>query len=155
MIADELNSLFEAKNLTPRQIARMSGIAESTISRILKKQTADPSFETVVNLVKAVDGSLDEMVGITPPADPVTALKVNYEQLLAVKDEQIADKDKQIADKEAQLAVREKRITTLMWILVGLCVFVLAIVALFVYDFMHLDRGWIQQAIDRLWEGMM
>ena len=101
MIADDLKALFDSKNLSNRQVAKLSGISESSISRILRKETEDPGFQTIAHLVKTVGGSLDVMTGIASATDPVVALKASYDALLASRGELLAEKDKEIAHREA------------------------------------------------------
>ena len=59
MKTEFLKELKEKSKLTTKQISDLSGIPESTISRILSGQTDNPTFDTVCALVKAMGGSLD------------------------------------------------------------------------------------------------
>ena len=70
MLCDQLRALKDAKQLTTQQIADKSGVPASTVSRILSGQTDSPSFQTVCDIVKAMDGSVDELVGIRPKQPP-------------------------------------------------------------------------------------
>lgn len=155
MIADDLKALFDSKNLSNRQVAKLSGISESSISRILRKETEDPGFQTIAHLVKTVGGSLDVMTGIVSPTDPVVALKASYDALLASKGELLAEKDKEIAHRDAQIIEKRRTIHLLSWICTGLFVFFILTVALFVFDFLNPDRGWIRYALERLQTGML
>lgn len=85
MIADDLKALFDSKNLSNRQVAKLSGISESSISRILRKETEDPGFQTIAHLVKTVGGSIDVMTGIASATDPVVALKASYPMMLCLQ----------------------------------------------------------------------
>ena len=72
MLATQLKLLKEKRKLTTQQLSDLSGVPVGTINRILSGQTDNPSFQTVCDLVMAMDGSLDELVGIqaeTPPAE--------------------------------------------------------------------------------------
>lgn len=44
----------------------MSDLPDATIRKIFSGETADPRFETVVKLVYAMGGSIDEMLGNAP-----------------------------------------------------------------------------------------
>ena len=64
MLATQLKLLKEKRKLTTQQLSDLSGVPVGTINRILSGQTDNPSFQTVCDLVMAMDGSLDELVGI-------------------------------------------------------------------------------------------
>lgn len=90
MITERLKKLKEERGLTAKQISELSGIPESTVSRVLSGQTDNPGFDTVSALVKAMDGSLDAMTGIKQPekveASPIILM---YEKMLADKNRTI------------------------------------------------------------------
>ena len=67
MLYKALRELKEEKNLSTNQIAARSGIPASTISRILSGQTDSPNILTIAAIVNAMEGSLDELVGIKEP----------------------------------------------------------------------------------------
>lgn len=88
MNTEELKKLKSESKLTTKQISELSGIPESTISRVLSGQTDNPTFDTVCAIVKAMGGSLDKIVD--PQADlaqsdasPLIAL---YEKIIAQKE---------------------------------------------------------------------
>ena len=87
----ELKRLKEESKLTTKQISDLSGIPESTISRILSGQTDNPTFDTVYAIVKAMGGSLDQLTDIpteteTEDPSPLVAL---YAQVITDKDRYI------------------------------------------------------------------
>ena len=51
------------RKLTNQQLSDLSGVPVGTINRILSGQTDNPSFQTVCDMVMAMDGSLDELGG--------------------------------------------------------------------------------------------
>ncbi len=65
MIAERLKALKNKQKLTTAQIAELSGVSESTVSRILSGQGDNATFSTMVAIVTAMNGSLDEVAGIT------------------------------------------------------------------------------------------
>lgn len=93
------------------------------------------------------------MTGIVSPTDPLIALKASYDTLLASKTELLAEKDKEIAHRDSQIDEKRRTIRLLSWICVGLFGFFVLIVALFVYDFLNPDRGWIRRVIERMQTG--
>lgn len=82
-----LKELKENCKLTTKQISGLSGVPESTISRILSGQTDNPTFDSVCAIVKAMGGSLDKLTEIhtdshAEAASPLLAL---YEKVIAEK----------------------------------------------------------------------
>ena len=65
MLSEDLSTLKAAANLTAKEIAQRADVSESTLSRILTGETADPSFATVARLVSVMGGSLDVIAGIS------------------------------------------------------------------------------------------
>lgn len=91
MKAEDLKKMKNECGLTTRQISELSGIPESTISRVLSGQTDNPTFDTVCAIVKAMGGSLDklaDMPGTPDRAEPSPLVKL-YEQSLADKNRYI------------------------------------------------------------------
>lgn len=65
MIGSKLKELKELRKMTTNEISKKSGIPASTISRILSEQTESASFDNVCGIVIALEGSIDELVGIS------------------------------------------------------------------------------------------
>lgn len=90
MIADDLKRMKEERKLTAKQISDLSGIPESTVSRVLSGQTDNPGFDTVSLIVRAMGGSLDELTGIKSsqqtPVEPIIKL---YEKMITEKNKVI------------------------------------------------------------------
>ena len=91
MKAEDLKKMKNECGLTTRQISELSGIPESTISRVLSGQTDNPTFDTVCAIVKAMGGSLDQLTDIpteteTEDPSPLVAL---YEKVITDKDRYI------------------------------------------------------------------
>ena len=73
MISAKLRELKERKGLTNHEISELSGVPESSLARILSGQTDNPSYQSVADIVRALDGSMDELSGIAPPPAPAPA----------------------------------------------------------------------------------
>lgn len=115
MIHDYLRTLKDERKMTNHQLAELSGVPLSSVHRILSGQTDNPSFQTICDLVVALGGSLDEMVGIKSKERPVDAgLTVKIEML-----------EKMIADKDCTIANKERWIIRLVCIACGLVAFIL------------------------------
>ena len=96
MISEYLKTLKNKKNLTNQDLSDLSGVPIGTINRIMANQTDNPSFQTVCDIVIALEGSLDEMAGIQPKKDKENeSVKLNsemetlYKQILVSKDKWI------------------------------------------------------------------
>jgi len=91
MLSTQLKLLKEKRKLTNQQVADLSGVPIGTINRIMAGQTDNPSFQTVCDIVMAMDGSLDELVGIreeTPQEKKASNREIIqlYEDMLANKE---------------------------------------------------------------------
>ena len=85
MLATQLKLLKEKRKLTTQQLSDLSGVPVGTINRILSGQTDNPSFQTVCDLVMAMDGSLDELVGAEKKAQASQEILRLYEEMIATK----------------------------------------------------------------------
>lgn len=87
MKTEDLKKWKEERKLTTKQISNLSGIPESTVSRILSGQTDNPTFDTICALVKAMDGSLDTLAGMQNHSDSsdTLALIALYKKVIAEK----------------------------------------------------------------------
>lgn len=65
MIGSKLKELKELRKMSTNEISKRSGIPASTISRILSEQTESASFDNICGIAIALDGSIDELIGIS------------------------------------------------------------------------------------------
>ena len=93
MKTEDLRKLKDSCNLTTKQLSDLSGVPESTISRILSGQTDNPTFDTVCAIVKAMGGSLDTLSGIHQPEGHTAA---NSPPLIELYEKVVASKNKYI-----------------------------------------------------------
>lgn len=70
MLHERLQALMNQKKMTITGVSKLSGVPETTVRNIVTGKTPDPGLQNVVDIVKAMNGSLDEIVGIERP--PVT-----------------------------------------------------------------------------------
>ena len=97
MLSTQLKLLKEKRKLTTQQLSDLSGVPVGTINRILSGQTDNPSFQTVCDLVLAMDGSLDEIVGIKDLPEEGAEKKARAsEEILAIYESMIAYKNQWI-----------------------------------------------------------
>ena len=130
MIYKALRELKEKSGLSFQEIAKRSNVPASTISRILSGQTDSPGWQTVADLVQAMGGSLDEMMGIKEPTQKEAEKPKGDEALIALY--------------ERELAAKDKTIRALL-IMCGVLIGVIALIALyFCWDVTHHGAGIIQ-----------
>ena len=96
MTSDYLKALKLKKNLTNQELSDLSGVPVGTINRIMANQTDNPSFQTVCDIVIALDGSLDELAGIRPKKDSEAENAKYTPEIEAIYKQMIHSKDKWI-----------------------------------------------------------
>ncbi len=93
MISTQLKHLKDLRKLTNQQVSDLSGVPIGTINRIMSGQTDNPSFQTVCDIVMAMDGSLDELVGIKE-ATPLQEKKLASNELIQLYESMLENKEK-------------------------------------------------------------
>lgn len=167
----ELYHLKEQTGLTNRQIADLSGVPESTVGRILRKETADPRYETVCRMVDAMKEYIEQNkphsveaagndMSETSDTDPeqmpsaIPASANDGKDITQVYERQIANQHEQILDLQQQnerlrgsiSALSHQNTITRRRYMIALLVAACAItfiITLFSYDFLHPGRGWL------------
>lgn len=128
MLCKQLKALKDKRNLTNQQLSDLSGIPIGTINRIMAGQTDNPSFQTVCDMVIAMGGSLDELVGIASSSgEDEREAQLNVETSLLYK-ETIKMKDR-----------------WLLRLFICCCVFILFIMGILIYDVTHPTTGFFQR----------
>lgn len=136
MYSEYLRKLKDERKKTNQQIADSSGVPLSTVHRIISGAADGANALTLVNIVRALEGSLDEMFGLKPPAvksSDDTTIKV-YEQMVKGKDEIIAEKSAEIHTKDKWII----RLATVIGLLLLFFVFMV------VLDRLNGDIGYIR-----------
>lgn len=129
MNIDYLRKLKAESRLTNEQLAQISGIPGSTLARIFNGRTDNPYFHTIVDLVRAMKGSVDEMEGLQPlPKDTNTAENAAVDKKLITLYREIINN-------------KERLIRLLAGVLLAVMIFILIMVT---YDILHPMKGWIQ-----------
>ena len=96
MYIEYLRNLKDERKMTTQQLSEKSGVPTSSVHRIMSGQTDNPSFQAICDLIIALDGSLDEMVGIKPkPTHTDDSREIEMlKKIIAEKDRTIANKDR-------------------------------------------------------------
>lgn len=96
-LSEYLNRLKDERNLTLAQIADISGVPAGTVQRIMSGSTENPAFQAVVEVIKALGGSVDEYAGISK-AQPSGKRDTEFEdKIIGIYTKVIKDKNRKIA----------------------------------------------------------
>lgn len=95
MYTDYLRNLKDERKLTTQQLSEKSGVPTSSVHRIMSGQTDNPSFQAICDLIVALGGSLDEMVGIKAKPN-----HIDDSREIEMLKQRIAEKDRIIANKD-------------------------------------------------------
>ena len=125
-IHNQLKQLKEKRKLTNQQLSDLSGVPIGTVNRILSGQTDNPSFQSVCDMVMALDGSLDELVGIKEEASP-SDKKSSNKEIIQLYEGIIADKEKWMI-----------RLFTCC------CILTLVLIGIVAFDLLNPNHGWFQ-----------
>ena len=128
MTSDYLKAVKLKKNLTNQELSDLSGVPVGTINRIMANQTDNPSFQTVCDIVIALDGSLDELAGIRPKKDSEAENAKYTPEIEAIYKQMIHSKDKWI-----------------FRLFVFSCVIVAFIVFLLIFDLLNPNIGFFRR----------
>lgn len=110
MQVELLATVKAQKKISNKWIAEATGLSESTISRILSRQT-EPKFEDVVRIAIAMGVSLDALAGIVrSEVEQEAALRAALEEKEAQMEAMKEDHQKSITFLLEQIAVRDRAI---------------------------------------------
>lgn len=117
----------EAPGYTNAMIAEMSGVPESTVTKVLGGVNRSPGFETISPIARVLGVSLDELsVKETAPPDTST-LTVGVSHI--------------ISSYERRLREKNRWINILA---VAVAALILLLIFFLIYDITHPSLGWVQ-----------
>ena len=150
MLIDAIIKKKEELHLTCAQIAEMSGVPESTVTKVVNRTIKSPSIDTLIPMAQVLDISMDTIFAKTveKAAEKTVAASSIPAKMLVSQEEKflnlfIEAYNKQISDLKEQINNKDKWIRILVAIIV-LCLAVLAFIAIF--DITHPNVGLIQMA---------
>lgn len=137
-------------HMTSQQLADASGVPKSTIDRILRGDTPNPSMQTILDLAAAVGytfGNLKEQEPATPQVigikDPMVLHMISvYESRGKAYEERIK---RNTAHFNMLLAEKNRWIKFSLILNIILVVFICVIL---IYDATHPDVGWIRDQLE-------
>ena len=110
-----LKELKQKANLSCAQIAKLANMPEHTVARIFSGETPDPRVSTLHSIVKALGGSLDDILADTGAVLASTNLRAERDCLLAERDRLLEELAALVAEKDRlrmEIAQRDKIIAT-------------------------------------------
>lgn len=136
----ELDACRVSRGMSRKSVADACGVSEATISRVFNG-TVEPSYQIVQDIAAAVQ--------YTPPQADIIPSEFTQDGYIGFLQETIhrqrEENDRRVRQLQAHynmLRSQDRRTIVVMGAILG--VLVVFICALFLYDFAHLDRGWIQ-----------
>lgn len=135
LVKDYLNALKSKGNFSWNDLSNLSGIPDATIRKIFSGETADPRLETVVKLVTAMGGSMDELVGGEKKEE------VEMNAIMAVKEvyeARIADIKASSAEYAGTLKKDKAYLT------IATCTLGIILILFFLVDLLVGSMGWIR-----------
>lgn len=79
MLAQKLRQMRDDCGLTNKELSERSGVPASSVSRILSNEAESANFQNVCAMVKAMGGSMDELMGISSLETAADKQKFNGE----------------------------------------------------------------------------
>ncbi len=135
MIKDYLISLKNKGNFSWSDLSNLSGLPDATIRKIFSGETADPRFETVVKLVTAMGGSLNEIIeskeGEEQEMNAIIAIKEVYEARI--------NDIKTASSEYAESLKKDKR-----YLAIAVCVLGIFLLSALLVDFFVGSVGWVR-----------
>lgn len=153
--SDVVSGILAKKNemgLTNQQLSDASGVPKSTVDRILRGDTPNPTLEVILPMARAVGYSFGEPSPELIPEkvdedylnyvirtndERIARLRAHYNMLIAEKDRALEAKDKWI-----RLLFKTLIITAIVFI--AFVILMLLIMGLFFADAVIPHTGWIQ-----------
>ena len=141
----DVNKLENAKtkgNFTNKKIAEMTGVSESTVSRIFSREV-EPKFRDIASIAKVVGVSLDDLAGIARhESEEIRELRLKVRE----QDVEIRSQASVIVSHEREIARADKAAAYLKKIVrilaIAVAVMVIVVMTVLAYDILHGSIGW-------------
>ena len=142
----------KAQGWTNQQLADASGVALSTITRIYRGETPNPSAQNIFDLAHAVGYKFEQDTHLPPiPADAsadTAHLIAAYEHQIAMY-ERIMSRDEQSHNR--LLAEKNRWIKLSLFLNILLVAFIIGIL---LYDIANTDVGWVREQLAGITQGI-
>lgn len=142
MNLEKLQEYREKSKLTANQIADLSGVPVSTVTKILSGSTANPNVDSLAPIVKVIGGSMDEIFDIQSPAPDFTTARDTVdrnllEHVFVGHNQEKASFCRQINFLKRQLLVFQ----------LACAVMVLFVIGVVIFDITHPTLGYVQYTL--------
>jgi len=142
-IIDGIVKRQEDVGLTYQQIADASGVSRSTVMRILKKQTPEPSLKNIADIAMAVGYDIDPV----QPAvlkDHTKDSYITYLQEAVTVEKKLAQRERDVQEHRHNRIVAEKN-RTILFLVLALILVISLLICWLIIDVLHPSLGWIQR----------
>ena len=145
-VTDIIDGIIQKKNeigMTNQQLADASGVPKSTVDKIVRRETSNPTMQTILDLAAAVGYSFSnhpEMVTPVPESaikDPMVLHMINYYERQSIAYE---ERLKRLSANYNMLLAEKNRWIQTLAIIIGLIV--AGIVTILLIDLATPDVGW-------------
>ena len=153
VLIQKIREAKETKRITNEDISEMTGIPETTVSRILSGASKRPGFENVLTIAIALGISVDKILsaalpGEEPPKEVENVVE-SYASVLKLKDDLLESKDRlieELQETHERYKRNNTRLTTVVFVLGAvLCFCCVALTAYFVMDLFYGDVGFFRR----------
>lgn len=139
-ILAELDALRISRGMTYQDVADACGVSKSTVHRVLTGAT-EPSLPLVQSIAAAVQYK-PQRPSIFPTELTADSYIIYLQDLIKRNEEDHAIHTQQLHAHYNKIRRQDRR-EKIVWMVLAI-IFMATFVVLFLYDFSHLDRGWIQ-----------
>lgn len=144
-LCEVLSQMKKNAGLTNREIAEISGIPEATVTKVMNGDTSSPNLITVGGIVKALGGSMDEIMGLsTGSEEEKESETIRAYQLLLESKQQEINRLEEHYNKEYLRMKKDRNIFLVLFI----CILAVFILILF-YDLLNGNVGYIRYQMSR------
>ena len=153
ILIQKIREVKEAKRLTNEDIAELTGIPETTVSRIISGSGKRPSNENVMAIAAALDISVDKILytvfrGEEPPK-AVEEMAEGYAAVLKAKEDLIEAQIKHmdgLKESNARYRANNSKLTTVVFILGAvLCLCCIGLTLYLLHDAFVWHEGFIRR----------
>ena len=141
-VIDGILECKEASGMTFQQIADRANVPKSTVTRILRKETPNPSVKTIAEIAVAVGYDIDPV----KPAvlkDHTKDAYITYLQE-ALEAERAASKAALAEQKALRHQVVAEKNRTIRYLSVSLVLSLVCLIGWLIMDILHPTLGWIR-----------
>lgn len=138
-IIDGINARKTEIKMTSQQIADASGIPKSSVDRVLRKSTDNPSAQVIFGIAEAVGYRFSENQEMPTAVDSNSNQYISH--IISMYQDQLTE-----SRRDRNLVTAEKN----RWIALSFALNIILVVflcAILTFDVLHPDIGWVRQQL--------